>query len=251
MSAYKGVHFPLASLKTEVESLCVLAKDFLELESHPVLASWVADLTSVGNQPSTKALTWQISGDRPLRTKKTEGFEPNRRKVKQPVWGELTFTWQINRDSTDKKKPESRLLCLNGLASTRVKIFTDEAAGKALIAQWQVEVGSIDSPGWHFHVGLCSENDGGHFPKWLSVPRVPGLLVAPTDALDFLLGELFQDSWKQTVSSDIFQNVELGKAQNSRIQGMSTWHSLESKSGNGSAWNRLKLSKPGVGIFLP
>lgn len=250
MSGYKGVHFSVSSLKAEVESLSLLAKEFLELESHPVLSSWAADLTTVGNQPSTKPVTWQIAEDRPLRTIKTEGFEPKGRRAKQPVWGELTFTWQMNRVSTDKRKPESRLLCLNGLASTKVKIFTEEAGAKMLIAQWQVEVGSSDSPGWHFHVGLCTENDGGHFPKWLSVPRVPGLLVAPTDVLDFLLGELFQNGWKQKVSSDIYQNVELGKAQNCRIQAMSTWHSSESKAGNGSAWTRLKLSKPNAEIFL-
>lgn len=250
MSAYTGVHFSLPTLKTEVESIGLLAKDFLERESHTVLASWASDLATIGNQATTKLFHWTISEERPLRTKKTEGFEPNSRKVKQSVWGELSFIWEIGRVSTNKKKVEALLLCLNGRASTKVKILTENEGEKSVIAQWQIEVGSHDSPGWHFHVGLCSGSDDGRFPKWLTVPRVPGLLVAPTDALDFLLGELFQDEWKKTVSSDLFQNVELGKAQKTRIQGMSKWHSSELLSGNGSAWNRLKRSRPNAGIFV-
>ena len=251
MTSYKGIHFPVASLKTEVENLAQLAKDFLALESHPVLASWGADLRTIGNRPSTKPAVWQIAQERPLRTIMTEGFEPNGRKAQQAVWGELTFKWSVNRVSIDNRNHDSGLLCLNGLASTKIKVFTFENGLKTLIAQFQVEVGDSKSPGWHFHVGLCTDNANGHFPKWLSVPRVPGMLVAPTDALDFMLGELFQDEWKKKVSSDTFQNVQLGKAQNNRIQGMAKWQSEEIKSGNGSAWNRLKLSKPNAQIFLP
>jgi hypothetical protein len=250
MSAYSGIHFSISTLRMEVESIGSLAKDFLELESHQVLASWSADLTAIGNQATTSSFPWTISEDRPLRTKKTEGFEPNRRKVKQSVWGELAFIWELGRVSTNKRKEGAHLLCLNGKASTKVKIFTEKEGAKSMVAQWQIEVGSHDSPGWHFHVGLCQESDEGHFPKWLSVPRVPGLLVAPTDALDFLLGELFQEEWKKTVSNDLFPNVELGKAQKSRIQGMSKWHSSELASGNGSAWNRLKRGKPSADIFI-
>lgn len=249
MSDYCGVHFSLPTLKTEVDCLGSLARDFLDVESHSVLGSWSADLSTIGNRDTTKPALWKISPERPIRTKQTKQFEPNGRKVQQSVWGELSFVWEVARVSTDTRKKERTLICLNGKASTKVRIYTQIDDAKTCIAQWQVEIGSHDSPGWHFHVGLCREENDGHFPKWLSVPRMPGLLVAPTDALDFMLGELFQDDWKKQVSNEKFENVELGKAQKSRIYGMSKWHTAELEAGNGSAWNRLKRSQPRADIF--
>jgi hypothetical protein len=253
MSGYSGLHFPIAKLRAEIECLGKLAKPFLDTGSEAIIGDWKSALTNIETVRSTASHDWQIAEATPLKTIKTRGYEPVGRKVKCEVWGELSFVWSVHRVSLTKKESKG-LLCLDGRASTKVRICREFGGRNVVLAQWQVEVGSHDSPGWHFHVGLCNESevaDDARFPKWLSVPRVPGLLVAPTDALDFLLGELFQDDWKAAVSNDGYDNVILGAAQKNRIQKMAEWHTTESqKAGHGSAWNQLKHRQPPAGIFL-
>jgi len=119
-----------------------------------------------------------------------------------------------------------------------------------ILAQWQVEVGVADSPGWHFHVGLCGEGDAVPFPHWLPVPRVPGVLILPTDALDFLLGEVFQAEWAAKVSKDSYETQLLGNAQRTRIEKWCGWQAGLAASGHGSRWSRLKHGKPPADLFL-
>lgn len=248
MSGYQGLHFSIAGLKSEIQCLSMLAKPFLEPVTHPILSSWESDLVAIETSNTTGTSFWQISPTKPLRTKKTRGYEPSPKTGGYDVWGELSFVWAVNRVSTTKPKLRD-LLCLNGLASTRVKILREENGATETVGQWQVEIGDHQSPGWHFHVGLCREVQASPFPKWLPVPRVPGLLVTPMDALDFLLGEIFQDAWKETVSTDLYQNVTLGRAQTNRILHMCAWQSEQAADGKGSAWNRLKHRRPDAGLF--
>jgi len=250
MSGYQGLHFSISSLKSEIQCLSGLAKPFLEPETHRVLAGWESGLAAIEASNTSATSFWQISADMPLRTRKTRGFEPAPKKGGHDIWGELSFVWTVNRVSVSNRKLRD-LICLNGLASTRVRIFRDFDGGPKVIGQWQVEVGDHQSPGWHFHVGLCRDGNEVPFPKWLCVPRIPGVLIAPTDALDFLLGELFQDAWRKTVSTDHYQNVTLGKAQSNRIQRLSAWQSEQAADGKGSAWNRLKHRRPASTLFQP
>jgi hypothetical protein len=119
-----------------------------------------------------------------------------------------------------------------------------------ILLQWQFEVGAKDSPGCHFHVGLSMDRDDPPAPKWLPVPRLPGLLFLPTDALDFLLGELFQVSWRKTVSEDSDASRGWGNEQTVRLQRLLTWQTREVNAGSGSAWNRLKHRQPERKLFV-
>lgn len=64
-------------------------------------------------------------------------------------------------------------------------------------------MGSDDSPGCHFHSqidwkasikAVYTEEEMQAWPS-LDVPRLPSLLVTPGDCLDYILGELFQETW--------------------------------------------------------
>jgi hypothetical protein len=246
---YTGIHFEFSRLRDEVQCVSRLAKPFLLRDCHHLLSGWESDLVSIASSRTVSQVGWQISEANPLRTKVTRGYEPAARQGAHEVWGELSFLWEVRRVSLTDRDTKGRI-CLSGNASTKVRICKQSQGARSVLAQWQIEVGTHDSPGWHFHVGLCGEGDDLPFPHWLSVPRVPGLMILPSDAVDFLLGELFQTDWQQTVSKDCYETAKLGRYQSDRINRLGAWHTKALGSGGGSAWNRLKHCKPHEEIFV-
>jgi hypothetical protein len=70
------------------------------------------------------------------------------------------------------------------------------------LAMWRVEVGDDASPGCHFHTQIEGERNNPPYPRSLSVPRLPTLLVTPMAALEFLLAEMFQSRWQQHAAEE-------------------------------------------------
>jgi len=249
VSGYTGLHFRFSALRAEIASLSKLAKPFIDVSCQYLLDSWSSDLQSIESTNSTATSSWRISESTPIRTRTTREYEPAGREGGHDVWGELTFIWKVNRVSTNNRATKGHM-CLSGNASTKIKICETVDGNPKVLAQWQIEVGAADSPGWHFHVGLCGEADEAPFPHWLPVPRVPGVLILPTDGLDFLLGELFQVQWRESVLKDSYETQQLGTAQLDRIKKFCSWQSGQVDSGHGSRWNRLKHCKPPADLFL-
>ena len=137
---------------------------------------------------------------------------------------------------------------LNGLASTKVKVLRVESSQETReIAQWQFGVGDHQSPGCHFHVGIGRSGDGtGSFP----VPRLPSILFTPIDALDFLLGEVVQDRWRQQVSRETPEMQIWTGQQKKRLSLLLKWKQEQVEKSGGSAWNYLKHQRPHANVFL-
>ncbi len=243
--SYRAPEFHLESLQHEVEKLSRIAADFIDVSSVRVLPQAAGDLKTFGNSRKIQESCWQIRDQEGLRlrTKPTREFEPGGGGG-YDVFGELAFTWGIKL--TDATRNESRFnrkfFQVTGNASTQIRIKRCE--GNATIAQWQFEIGADGSPGCFFHVGIGKTGDE-LFPASLPVPRIPALLVTPTDALDFLLGELFQLEWPRVNSVQGEHTLIFGRLQRARIKHMLDWYlkALPAPGKSGSAWLGLKRAK--------
>jgi len=117
---------------------------------------------------------------------------------------------------------------------------------------WRVEFGAADSPGCYFHTQILGEKEQPPFPHALSVPRLPSLFVTPMAAVEFLLGELFQDQWEQHIVGDQGDRPFWNGIQQQRLQNLLRWKQQQLDGCQGSPWMALKKAKPlqADGLFL-
>jgi len=227
-----------------------LARPFLEREdpSWGPIDEWLIALNNIKDSPTLQAVPWGIDERNPIRTRISQnGYERGDRKCRfKEVRGELSCVWEIRKeDSRDR-----RFFILEGQASTKLKVLdVSQGPRGTLLAQWQFEVGDHQSPGCHFHVGILQCNESGPFPKGLSVPRLPGILVTPMDALEYLLGEIFQDEWEGHAVKDRDDVLLWAGCQKRRLGGLLQWYRERIENSGGSPWTFLKTSRPKIGIF--
>lgn len=243
-AAYSGLDFQFAELHRELINIAVLAKELLTPDSRQRLSGWIQDLESFRTSNSTGPWDWQTSES--IQTNPAQEYEPHGRRCTFEVHGEMSAIWTIKKDRKSAK--HFRLM---GKASTSLRIVGSKH-GESLkcLAQWQVEIGDAQSPGCHFHVGVGQQSDDSLFPKGLSVPRLPGFLITPTDALDFLLGELFQDRWAKKVGQDSDEAKAFGGPQKDRLVRLLKWKIDVVTAASGSAWNHLKHARPTAPALL-
>jgi len=118
------------------------------------------------------------------------------------------------------------------------------------IARWTIEVGDAVSPGCHFHTQIELDPPDNKFPKALSVPRLPGILHTPMDALELLLSELFQDRWLQVASEGTDFVKTWANCQKSRLINVLEWQKNELAKSSGSPWTMLKKQKPALDMLV-
>jgi hypothetical protein len=240
-----GMQFNAANLRQEFIELEAIAKKFLGRGSEGKLSAAAAQLKMIARNPE-QTRTWQIDSADPLWTIVSEGECERDGKGKSLV-GCLSFVWTVRGDG--KKQVE---LVDDGKASTVISIHEVDDSGADLpnnredrcIQAWNLDVvTSQGAPGPAFHAQV--QNTAS-----IPVPRLPSLLVSPADCLDFLLGELFQDRWRQHQ----MQNVRIrsfSKYQQSRFQALLEEHlAWLNQVGDSSAWTSLKDQRPNDTLFL-
>jgi hypothetical protein len=115
-----------------------------------------------------------------------------------------------------------------------------------------MEIGNDDSPGCHFHCQILGESQQVPFPRAVPVPRLPGLFASPAFAFEFVLGEIFQDSWIQESVASISHAQRWRTIQRDRLLKFFDWQQKHLKSPSvASPWVQLKQLKPESDLFLP
>jgi hypothetical protein len=243
---YEGLDFHFADLQREVSNFAQVSQRFLERESRAKLSDWLTGLVNFRDSRHQGSWRWTIPEEDPVRTLLTDEYEAGERRGGFTVYGELSSIWEIGLKG--RGGSASHAICLNGIASTKVKIFRRHADSTIRqIAQWQFEVGDSQSPGCHFHIGI------GHFGEAaasLPVPRLPSLLLTPIDALDFLLGEIFQARWSEEVNRETTPMQQWSAQQKARLSRLLKWKQDQIEKSGGSAWNYLKHQRPSAQILL-
>lgn len=251
------LEFSYAAMEQEISAFSKFAKPYLERDSVLIVQRMIDDLKSastIGNA----ATKWEVSQNRPIRTIVSKGEYMPEAKGEHHVRAELSFVWGIENvmpsgPAKKKKLRHPSEFRLTGLASSVVSVFRVEDEENEPIAKWQFDLGAPDSPGCFFHVQILGDHDIDKlsvFPKSLDIPRLPSLLFTPMDALEFALGELFQDRWMER--SRQTTNPAFGiwrKHQGQRLSRLFTWKQNILKEATALPWSSIKNEKPPSDLF--
>jgi len=240
-------------MEKEIDNMNRLSSRFLELESsQQVIPTWRGQLSTFRCAPAGSSMFWKIAEDFPIQTKVSDGeYEPGDRHGALMVYGRVSGVWEIQLPNEVKKKgASSKDFVLLGLASTKVSIWDALEEPHKEIARWTIEVGDKVSPGSHFHTQIDLDDADNKFPKALSVPRLPGILHTPMDALEFVLGELFQTDWYEHSSQGNNEVNAWASCQRSRITNLLSWQTKTLQSTGGSPWTMLKRRKPDIDMLM-
>ena len=228
-----GLSFKSVDLQNELRYFSKLACRYLEPDSREKLDLLADDLTHSKNQYD-KSFQWQINKESPLKTITSDGaYEKSKKGAK--VVGKLSFIW-------DLRWVDINTVELSGKSSTLVSIFKIDKT--ECVFQWHLDIAADpNAPGAVIHTQV--KNSLG-----LSVPRFPSLLFTPTDCLDFLLGELFQECWPEHQNSHQ-QTRRFAGVQKKRLSLLLAQHVQVLKGGGSlSAWMSLKEWRPDDALFI-
>lgn len=244
---YTGLLFSFSDMLGEIDQMRDLAAPFLDKTSAEArLNEWRGKLASFRRNPGPGTLKWEIAKDRPIRTIMSPGDYQPGGEGEFSVFGSLSSVWCIShRGKCRVRGRTDDVFMLSGNASTVLEVFdaAQPETSPRTLARWTMDIGTGDSPGCHFHKQVSGAEADRHFPAGLDVPRFPTYLITPMDSLEFLLGELFQDGWKEHV---IKNGVTNGwrTYQKRRLLKSLEWHYRVVLQATASPWVSLKSAKP-------
>lgn len=234
--------FEATQFLSELEALRQLAERFVDPSSPYKLTQLEKEFKGVAGCGSQKSFKVEILEARPWRTRISDGeFEPKGRKCGTQVYGEVSGAWEIRAEASGAKKNQKKLFQFTGLASTKIKVF--DTTSDNPIAAWKIELGDPVSPGAYFHTHAGSNGT-------LPVPRHPNLCATPMAAIEYVLGELFQDSWDKAVQGTTDPPNRWRSIQKQRMMQMLNWARDKVNCTHSSPWMTLKAAKPESDLFV-
>lgn len=251
MSAPSGLEFSFEEFRAEIGVMISLAESLLTPDSVRALKRFEQTVRQLGEQQTDRPYSLELQGldgAGGVRTRPSAGEYEKRERKGKVVSAELRSVWMVKPVATKRKKQPRSRFRLTGLASTSISIHDN--CGE-ILARWQMDVADERSPGCYFHIQVAQESDEPPFPAWLPVPRFPSLLVTPMAALDFVLGELFQDRWLKRTSAGDSAAQRWRSMQKKRWQHLLQWY-LECVRDTGetcSPWLSIKRAQPPVELF--
>ncbi len=246
------LEFGFQDVLDEIDALDKIVGSFCDPRSRTVLPQLITDLKSIRDNPADRDWTWGIRQNNPFYTSVSRGaYQPDDQGAEN-VFAEITSTWSIHRIPPKKKSEKVARFRLAGNASTRVRFYREVPHGRNPneLAMWRAEIGDAVSPGCHFHVQVLGEAEQPPFPRSLDIPRLPALIVTPAAVVEYVLGELFQDTWLQHLSS---QGPNLNRwwpIQRRYLGALLTWQLKVVNDASGSPWGALKKAKPDSHLFV-
>ena len=244
-----GLQFPYLQLVEEIAALRNMAADLLV--SDGALAALASDLARIGEKSAEDDRKLELQ---PLRTKPTRDYESGSRSGGPEVYAHMTGKWQVR--PVGSKRP-NRKIAFTGSASAVVELWPAEWLCRekheqsSRLAVWRIELGAHDSPGCYFHFHILGNRCNPPFPKCIPIPRLPSPFVTPMAAVEFVLGELFQDKWSRTASEAHHHQQRWRGIQCQRWSSLLKWQHKTLARGRSSPWMNLKEAKPPDDLFLP
>jgi len=250
--AIQGLVFPFNELLHECEVIRSYARSFLDKTTLPVLDEAKSTLQNIQSRgPSDRTTPWEVREDRPLRTILSDRESQPNGRARHRIRGTVSFIWDI-RPLDEGAWKGRRYFALDGKASTVIRLTEDVDGSNECIARWSIEVGDHQSPGTHFHshVGGFERSP---FPKSLDVPRLPALAMTPFLAIEFVIGELFQDRWRRHALADSKETRRWRNIHGPRLARFFEWQMRVASGAGivGSPWMTLKTAKPNPDLLAP
>lgn len=245
-----GLQFRCKELVEETEALRDMAAGLLAPDGDRVLADLVGQMNRACQRATQRPVEIQLS---PLRTRPTLGYEPGSRSGGTEIYACVTGVWEVR--SLGGTGPKSRL-AFTGKASTVIELWPAECLarerekGASRLAMWRIELGAHDAPGCYFHFQVLGDRADPPFPKSIPIPRLPSPFVTPMAAVEFVLGELFQDEWPRKASEARHHQRRWRAIQRQRWCSLLRWQQRALDVGGSSPWMNLKAAKPPDDLFV-
>ena len=239
------LRFPFSELVRETRTLQSIARSFLDPST-----TWVLDQFNSQLERTWGAQEAQVRLElRPLRTRPNKGaHEAGDRRGRQSVYAVISGTWDV-MPLGPRRSRTRRELAFSGIASTRVELY-DRNDVNTRLAMWRLELGADDAPGCYFHVQILGDSGDPPFPSSIPIPRLPSLFVTPMSAIEYVLGEIYQDEWAQETARDTEELLRWRGLQQQRLHCLFTWYQDKTQGSLSSPWMNLKSAKPDESMFI-
>lgn len=251
MSSHRGeLQFLLRELVEETAAVGNMAADLLAPGGDQVLAALRSQIDAIPERSAGGTHEIRL---RPLCTRPTRDYEPGSRSGGSEIYAKVTGIWEVR--SVGSRRAKTRV-SFTGKASTVVELWPaeypwgEETEETSRLARWQIELGTYDSPGCYFHIQILGDRDAPPFPRSIPIPRLPSPFVTPMAAVEFVLGELFQDIWERRAGEDGHHQKRWRTIQRERWLSLLEWQEKALSDGGSSPWMNLKAAKPPPGRFL-
>ena len=234
-----GFRFKIVELQRETKSLQTMGEKFLDSQTSWALERFSSNLQSIGDVRGGIARTLELER---LRTSPSTDYESGSRHGGIEIYAVISGTW-------DLLPLQNRKIEFCGNASTRIEVYASNDSKKRL-AMWRLEVGSEDSPGCYVHAQILGDLNEPPFPKSVPIPRLPSIFITPMSAVEFVLGELFQDKWAKVTAENTDAAQYWRALQQKRLQRLLSWYQSTLKNSRSSPWMTLKAAKPDGQLLL-
>ena len=250
MSSSVGLQFLCKELVDETAALMDMTRDFLASGAVQILAELKSDIERIAETRSGRDHAIRL---RPVFTVPTRDYEPGSRSGGQEIYASINGTWEVR--PLDARRPRTKL-AFAGKASTVVELWPKPCmlreghSSASRLAMWRFELGAHDSPGCYFHTQVLGDRAEPPFPKSIPVPRLPSPFVTPMAAVEFVLGELFQDRWERRAGENRHHQQRWRAIQRNRWSSLLKWQKGALNQSGSSPWMNLKAAKPPADLFL-
>lgn len=247
-AGYSGLLFTFGGMLKEIRNLSAGLKTILTRDTRlRTLPNWQRSLESFRDSPDAATHSWEIPEGEPLRTEYSYGeFD---RASSRVLYAEVSSIWSLARPTASQvpdARPPTQFFLLVGKASTRTTVWERRDTGTPQkILCWNVDVGDAISPGAHFHVQVKG-SDGPEIP----VPRLPSIAVTPMDALEFVVGELFQRRWAEIVAGGRDWSRVWASEHGERVARVLSWKAEILRGPPAATWSAVKGTKPRADLFV-
>ena len=225
-----GLLFPFAELVQETQALQTIAEKYLDQNHIWALEKFKSDIQSIWSAAAERPCHLILS---PLHTTSTDING-------QMIYAVCSGIWEVMPLGNSKKNRAKRNIRFCGIASTKIELYLKNKKYPP-IAMWRLEFGTHDSPGCYFHAQIH---------KNPPIPRLPSFFVTPMAAIEFVIGELFQNDWKQTAMSNHGSATFWRSLQRGRLICLLNWYKDSLAKGDSSPWMNLKVKKPKERMFI-
>jgi len=248
-----GLRFAFQEVIDEIDAVSHMARSFLSPEGvEIVLPQLKQSLENIRDYGLGNSGTWGIEENLPLLTVPSRGEYERDGRGGESIVAEITSKWDIAPEGLrSKKSRRSRTFSIAGTATTRIRLLSHPIQDKRLqLAMWRMEIGDDHSPGCHFHLQVLGQEEALPVPNTLPIPRLPGFPFSPLLAIEFVLGELFQDRWPQAAGVESHQSQRWRRIQRKRLLRYLEWQLRGLAESGGSPLTLLKALKPEPGLFM-
>ena len=239
-----GPRFRLSELIRETRALQSVAGSFLDPGTIWVLERFNSQLESIWGAREAE-IRVELA---PLRTRPNEGaHEAGNRQGGRNLYAVISGTWDVVPLGPSRRRP-GRELAFTGMASTRTELY-DSRDEDTRLAMWRLELGDDNSPGCYVHAQILGDSERPPFPGSIPIPRLPSHFVSPMSAVEYVLGELFQDEWARATARGTSDAIHWRSLQQRRLQCLFSWYRGAIEDSVSSPWMTLKSAKPGASMF--